>query len=139
MQDNQISIFDLLGITATPQIPTAAQKKGTKGWIISIEGVYLVENGFPENMIGVSARKVELLEDTRRDRYGWRQNARTIDHCKGDGWIGGPEPIFAKMPTWAECEEYVRTNHKGEPHDYRIVCVRKNGDATHSLCDYDEL
>ena len=33
----------------------------------------------------------------------------------------------------------IQTNHKGEPYDYRIICVRKNGDATHSVCDYDDL
>lgn len=139
MQNIQVSMFDLLGIPTTPIIPPEAQKKGVKGWVIEIEGNYLIRNGFRENMIGVTARRIELLGDTKHDRRGWWQNVRTIDYCKGDGWYGGCYTLYAKKPTWAECERYVREHHKGEPYDYRIICVRKNGDATHCQCDYDDL
>lgn len=135
----QISFLGQFGATVTPDIPPEKQKKGMKGWVIEITGNYLVKNGFAENAVGVTVRRVELLGDTKHDRRGWWQNARAIDHCKGDGWYGGCYTIYAKKPTWAECEEYVRTHHKGEPYDYRIICTRKNGDATHSVCDYGDL
>lgn len=138
--ENQISVFELLGMDETPEIPFEEQKEGVKGWVIETAGLYLVKNGFKEDMIGVTVRHVQLRADswTDRENYKW-QNAVTIDHCKGDGWIGGPKKLYARKPTWAECEKYVREHYKGEPFKYRIICVRKDGNACHRSCDYEDL
>ena len=135
--DNQISMFEMLGMDETPVIPFEEQKKGTKGYCIRIAALYTIENGFPKNQIGVTVRKMELVRDSKTDSHGRWQYARSIDHCKGDGWWGSPEKLYARRPTWKECEDYVRARHRGEPREYEVVYLRKNGDATYSICDYE--
>lgn len=138
MDNNQISIFELLEMDETPEIPFELQKKGMVGWIIQIEAIMLKEYGFGKNMIGVTTRKITFIRDSNTDGHGRWQYANTIDRCKGDGWMGTPKKIYAKRPTWRECQDYVRRIHKGDPSDYEIVYVRKNGDASHSICKYEE-
>lgn len=140
MKGEQISVFELLGMDETQEIPFEAQKEGMKGWVIEVDGIYLVQNGFKEDMIGVTVRHVQLRKDSWTDREGYRwQDAVTIDRCRGDGWIAGPKRLYSRKPTWAECEKYVREHHKGKPYVYRIISVRKKRDATHESCDYKDI
>ncbi len=136
--DGQINMFEMLGIDETPEIPFEQQKKGTRGYVIRVEGLFLKENGWEENMVGVTVRRMEIKEDSKTDRHGRWQNAFSIDHCKGDGWIGTPEKLYSRMPTWAECERYARRRYEKDPdmQDYKIIYLVKNGDATHSIRDY---
>lgn len=144
--DEQISMFEMLGEDETPVIPFEKQKRGMKGWVIEIQGIYTRENGFDRNMVGVTTKEVELKADsyTRYNRTLNRteqwQNAFSTGKggCRGDGWIGSPKKLYARRPTWRECQEYVKRNHKGDPYEYEIVYTRKNGDACTRICEYEK-
>lgn len=134
----QMNIFELLGENETPVIPFEEQKKGMKGWCIRIMGIYTIENGFKKNMIGVTTRRMVFCEDSHV-KYGRRwQNVKSVDRCKGDGWMGSPEVIYAKRPTWRECQQYVKEHHKGDPYEYEIVYTEKGGDACVRISEYQK-
>lgn len=142
----QLSMFIMLGEDETPVIPFEQQKKGMKGWVIEIQGVYTTENGFKKNMVGVTTKQVVLNRDSyirhnrTLDRTEYWQDASStgVGGCKGDGWIGSPKKIYVRRPTWAECQEYVRKHHRGDPYEYEIVYTRKNGDACVRICEYEK-
>ena len=135
MDGDQISMFEMLGMDETPEIPPEKQKKGTKGWVIEIESVFKKENGYRTNAVGVTTKRVVLEQDTRQDRYGWWQSARTIeDGCRADGWFGGCKKLYAVRPTWGELQAFARKKYK-EP--WEIVFVMKDGHALHHVCDYE--
>ena len=144
--DGQMNIFELLGVDETPVIPFDQQKRGTKGWVINIKGIYTIENGFKKNMVGVTTVQVSLNHDSyirhnrTLDREEYWQSATCTGKggCKGDGWWGTPKKLYAKRPTWAECKEYVRKNHKGDPYDYEIVYTSKGEDAIVRICEYQK-
>lgn len=133
--DNQISFFEMLGMDETPEIPFEQQKKGMKGWVIRVAAHYTVENGFDRNMVGVEVRHMILEKDSDTDKHGRWQYAKSCDNCKGDGWWGRPKKLYAKRPTWRECEEYVRKN-RPEYDGCDVVYVHKDGDAIHRIQEY---
>lgn len=136
--DGQLSMFEMLGVNETPVISFEDQKAGMKGWCIQIMGVFTTENGFKKNMIGVTTRRM-ILERDSHEQWGHRwQYAKSIDRCKGDGWMGTPEVFYAKRPTWSECQDYVRKNHKGDPYEYEIVYTEKDGDACIRITEYQK-
>ena len=132
----QVSILEIFGMDATPEIPFEQQKKGTKGWIIENQGLYTTENGFKKNMIGVTTARVILDEDTHIDRNGYEwQSAHVIeDGCKGDGWYGGVHKLYASRPAWKELYEYARATHKEQ---WEIVFTLKDGNACVQICDFE--
>lgn len=135
MIKGQISMFEMLGMDDTPTIPFDQQKEGTKGWVIEIAGLYTTENGFKENMVGVTTSRVILERDSKTDTYGQHQYAHVIeDGCRGDGWFGGVKKLYARRPTWRELVEHVRERYK-EP--WKIVFILKGGDAIHRICDFE--
>ena len=103
--DGQISMFELLGMTGTPEIPLAEQKKGRRGWIIEISAICPKENGFKEDMTYVCTRPVIFEEDTMERRDGWWQRVRTT-HGPVHGWSASPVKVYAKRPTWDECLKF---------------------------------
>ena len=135
MDGKQVSMFEMLGMDETPEIPPEQQKKGTKGWVIEIEAVYKTENGYSRDAIGVTTKRVQLRKDTERDRYGLWQYADTIeDGCRGDGWGGSCKKLYAVRPTWRELQEFVRERYKGL---WDIVFVMKDGNAMIKRCDFE--
>lgn len=135
MDGDQISMFEMLGMDETPEIPPEQQKKGTKGWVIEIEAVFKTENGYKKNAIGVTTKRVQLRKDTVRDRYGLWQCADTIeDGCRGDGWSGSCRKLYTVRPTWRELQEFVRERYKGL---WDIVFVMKDGNAMINICDFN--
>lgn len=138
MDGEQLNIFEMIGMDETPEIPFEEQKKGTKGWIIQICGLFTTEYGWKRNMIGVTVRHMMLNQDPHTDQHGRWQSAWSIDRCKGDGWMGEPRKLYARKPTWKECVNHVKENHRGEPYEYDIVFCEKGGDALHRFVDYEE-
>ena len=127
----QLSMFDLLG---TPVIPPEAQKKGVKGWIIDISGIFLRENGFPEDMTGVCTQPVKFTENTRKDKDGrWFQAGETT-HGIWHGWYGPVFTVYAKRPTWAECVEYARQK-KSRPE--KVVYYERSADFNTVIREYE--
>ena len=106
--NEQISMFELLGETETPLIPFEEQKKGRKGWIIEISGIFLVENGFNENMIGVKTHAVRFVRDSSYDKYGRKWQDVEKIHPRDGGWLGSEKLVYAKRPTLQECIEFAR-------------------------------
>lgn len=134
MVEGQISMFEMLGLDETPTIPFEKQKKGVKGWVIEIAGLYTKENGNKENTVGVTTVRVILDSDSETDSRGQWQYAHVIeDGCKGDGWIGSPETLYERRPTWRELQNYAREKYK----DWNVVFVLKNGHAMHRICDFE--
>lgn len=144
--NGQISMFELLGIDETPEIPFEMQKRGMKGWVIELQGLFTKENGFKKNMVGVTTMQVVLNQNsyTRQNRTldrieRWQNASCTgIGGCRGDGWVGSPKKLYAKRPTWSECMEYAKKNYKGDPYEYEIVYTRKGGDACVRICEYEK-
>lgn len=133
----QISMYELLNIDETPEIPFEKQKKGVKGWVIRIHGIFPRSNGWPKDMVGVTTFRVILERDSDTDRHGRWQYAHCIEGgCKGDGWMGTPYKLYAKRPTWKELQEYVRRNCR-EPYD-EIVFTYKDGHAMTHIGKYEE-
>jgi hypothetical protein len=133
----QISMFELLGLDETPEIPFEQQKKGMKGWFIQISAIYTKRNGFEKNMVGVTTARVILERDSETDDHGQWQYAHVVeDGCNGDGWMGTPKKLYTRRPTWRELQEYVKKNHK-QDEPYEIVYVRKDGHALHHICDFE--
>ncbi len=93
----QLSMFELLDQYETPTIPIEEQKKGVKGWIIELSGIFLKKNGFKEDWRGVETRPVIFNEDTHKDRHGWWQSCETT---KGpsSGWVASPRMVFRTRP-----------------------------------------
>ena len=109
--DKQISIFELLGDTSTPEIPLEEQKKGRRGWIISISAILLRENGFKEDAVCVRTEPIRFDEDSRKDKHGrWSQFASST-HGPSHGWYGPVYTVYAKRPTWDECVAFVRKRY----------------------------
>ena len=137
----QISIFDLLEMDVTQEIPFEDQKEGVKGWVIEIGAVLLTRNGYRKNMLGVTTYRVILKRDSHTDRDGFRwQSAWAIeDMTKGCGWSGRPKKLYAKRPTWGELQRYARDHAKEyfESPDFDIVFTMKGGDACTRICDFD--
>jgi len=136
--NNQISMFELLGLDDTPEIPVDRQKKGVKGWVIEIAADFLPENGYRQHVVGVTTKCVILEEDTRPDSRGslWQSAHVVKDGCNGDGWMGTPRKLYDGRPTWRELQEYVKTHYRGET-PYEIVFVRKGCDASCRICDFE--
>lgn len=142
--EGQMNMFEMLGEDLTPEIPFEEQKRGMKGWVIELQGIFTKENGFKKDMVGVTTKQVVLKADsyTRHNRTLDReekwQNAEStgVGGCRGDGWVGSPQKLYARRPTWRECMEYVKKNHKGDPYEYEIVYTRKGGDACVRFCEY---
>lgn len=111
MKGEQISFFSLLDEYETPIIPPEEQKQGTKGWIIQFNGIFLRENGFDHDRVGVETRPIVLESDTWKKNGIWEQNAATT---KGPwcGWYGQYKTIFRTRPTWQDCLLWARENHK---------------------------
>lgn len=132
----QISIYEMLGMDDTPEIPFEKQKQGMKGWVIEIGAVFLKENGFKKDMVGVTTVRVILERDSNTDSRGRRgQYAHVIEGgCKGDGWYGQVKKLYARRPTWRECVEYARQKYK-EP--FEVVYVYKDGHAMTHMGDYE--
>ena len=140
--NNQINMFEIIGLDETPEIPFEEQKKGMKGWVIQIQGIYTVENGFKKNMVGVTTKRVVLKADsyTRKNRLldrieKWQNAECTGEYgCKGDGWVGSPRKLYTKRPTWRELQNYVKEHYK-DPYD-EIVFTYKDGNASVHIGDY---
>lgn len=82
----QISMFELLGDTATPKIPFEEQKKGRKGWIIDISAILLKKNGFKEDAVCVRTVPIKFDKDSDKDKYGrWSQYANSTHGPPWDG------------------------------------------------------
>lgn len=125
MKGQQISMFQMLDEYETQQIPPDKQKKGMKGWIIEISGIFLKENGYKDDWTGVETRPIIFDEDTRKDRDGFTcQQAHTI---KGphQGWLARPQMIFIERPSWADCLKYGRdvAHKKGYPEEIRFYSL----------------
>ena len=134
-QMTQISIFELMDEYETPEIPLKEQKKGVKGWVIQIEGIYLRKNGWPGDWTGVETRPVIFTGNTHKDRDGfWWQS---VQSTKGPffGWTKGPERVFKARPTWNDCLKYVRENRQDHPEEVRY---RSRDGDWNEICSYAE-
>ena len=142
--NDQISMFELMDMDETPTIPFEQQKRGMKGWVIEIQGIYTVENGFKKNMVGVTTMQVILKSDshTRVNRTlnrteQWQNAVCTgIGGCKGDGWLGTPKKLYVRRPTWRELENYVRAKYRGTYDE--IVYTYKDGHAMTHIGVYEQ-
>jgi hypothetical protein len=105
MINGQISMFELLGMPETPEIPLEEQKKGRRGWIIEISAICTRENGYKEDKTYVCTRPVIFEADTREKNNRWWQTVRTT-HGPYHGWSARPHKVYAKRPTWEECLRY---------------------------------
>lgn len=128
--ENQISVFEMLGLPETPTIPLEEQKEGTIGYFIELVG-------WSKNVLAVSVRKMMMSFDTELWNGEWWQYTRSVDSCGGDGWCGSPRTMYAKPPTWAELVRYVKDHHKGKPEEFEIVYVKKNRDAMFTIVPYE--
>lgn len=141
--NGQVSMFEILGMDETPTIPFEQQKRGTKGWVIQISAILLPENGYEKTMVGVTAMQVELNRDSyaRHNKTTgrieqWQDATCTgVGGCKGDGWVGSPEKLYARKPKWRELQDYVRQEYR-EPYE-EIVYVYKDGHAMHHIGVYE--
>ena len=111
MKGEQISIFSLMDEYETPIIPPEEQKKGTEGWIIQYSGIFLRENGFDHDRMGIETRPVVLEEDTRK-RGGTLAQAAHTTKGPHSGWYGHYKTIFRKRPTWQDCLHWAHENHE---------------------------
>ena len=107
----QISMFEMLGETETPLIPFEEQKKGRKGWIIDISGIFLKKYGFEEDRIGVQTHAVRFEEDSKKDKYGRISQMATFIKPMDGGWCGGYKDVYARRPTWEECVAYAKKKY----------------------------
>ena len=131
----QISMFEMLDQYETPLIPVEEQKKGVRGWVVELSGLFLRENGFKEDWRGVCTRPVVFDDDTKKTKGRWSQHAHTT---KGPahGWWADPRIVFRYRPTWSDCLKYARENgHRDDPKDVRYYDHR--GDWTEIL-SYEE-
>lgn len=141
--DGQLSIFELMDLDETPVIPFEQQKRGMKGWVIEIQGIFTVENGFKKNQVGVTTKRVVLNQDsyTRHNRTldrieKWQAATCTGEGgCKGDGWVGDPRKLYVKRPSWRELQDYVRRNYRGTYDE--IVYTYKDGHASVHIGEYE--
>ncbi len=132
----QISMFEMLDQYETPEIPINEQKRGTKGWIIELTGLFLRENGFKEDWRGVATRPMVFTENTHKDRDGyWWQCGETT---KGPsiGWCGSVHKVFRSRPTWNDCVKFAKENgRRDDPKDIRYF--DRTGDWT-EIRSYEE-
>ena len=130
--ENQISVFEMLGLQETPVIPLEEQKEGTIGYFIESVG------WFKENTLAVTVRKMMLTSDTVFwEKSGWWQYTRSVDSCGGDGWSANPHTMYAKPPTWAEVVKYIKDHRKGLPEECKFIYVKKNRHAMFDITSYD--
>ena len=122
--DEQMNMFQLLGMGETPEIPFEQQKKGRKGWVIEISGIFLVKNGFKENMIGVCTHAVQFTRDSEKDKYG--RISQFCDRIKphDGGWYGQHKTVYAARPTLDEC---IAFGKKSYSYPEKIVYFERNG------------
>lgn len=133
--EKQMSMFEMLDDFNTPEIPWQEQKAGVKGWIIQITGIMLKKYGFKEDMIGVATIPVTFVEDTKEEQYNKFQKrlCQWARYSTG-GWCGEYKKVYAKRPTWRECQEYV---HKKYTIPEKVVYCRETANG-HQICDYEE-
>ena len=132
--DEQLNMFGMLGMDETPEIPFEEQKKGRKGWVIEISGVFLVENGFKENMVGVTTHAVQFVQDSTKDKYGRiSQYANRIKPHDG-GWWGPNYPVYVSRPSLEECIEYGRKKYTVPE---KVVYYERNSDLN-GIWDYEK-
>ena len=137
--DGQISMFEMMNMDETPVIPFEEQKRGMKGWVIEISGIYEMEG---KKIIGVTTKQVVLERDsyTRYNRIldrneQWQSAHCTgVGGCRGDGWSGTPEKLYVRKPLWRELEKYVRENEKTKYDG--IVFTYKDGHAMTHIGEY---
>ena len=130
----QLDMFTMLGMDKTPMIPFEEQKKGRKGWIIEISGIFLVKNGFKENKIGVRTHAIEFIEDSKKDKYGRIiQYARKIKPHDG-GWFGPYKDVYATRPTLEECIAFGKSKYSVPA---KVVYFERDG-HDRSIWEYDE-
>lgn len=116
----QLSMFELLDQYETPTIPIEEQKKGVKGWIIQLSGIFLKENGFKEDWRGVETRPVIFKADTHKDKNGRLWQDCNTTKGPSSGWVGTPRMVFRTRPTWNDCLRFARENgSKDDPKDVR--------------------
>ena len=130
----QITMFEMLGETATPKIPFEEQKEGRKGWIIDISGIFLIKNGFKENMIGVQTHAVQFVRDSEKDQYGRIKQFATLIKPREGGWYGPCKEVYAARPTWEECVAYARSRYTMPE---KVVYYEKDGDDK-SIWEYED-
>ena len=116
----QLSMFDLIG---TPEIPFEQQKKGRKGWIIEISAVLLRENGYQADMVCVCTRPV-IFRENSWVRDGMKCQGFDTIHGPASGSYGGWRTVYAKRPTWEECQEYARKERRNPG---KILYMERDG------------
>ena len=130
----QITMFEMLGDTATPKIPFEEQKKGRKGWVIEISAILLTKNGFRENMIAVRTHAVQFVRDSEKDKYGRiKQFAERIKPHDG-GWYGPYYEVYAARPTWEECVAFARAKYTLPE---KVVYYERTGD-NREIWEYED-
>ena len=130
----QITMFEMLGDTATPKIPFEEQKKGRKGWVIEISAILLTKNGFRENMIAVRTHAVQFVRDSEKDKYGRIKQFVEKIKPKDGGWYGPCYEVYAARPTWEECVAYARSRYTMPE---KVVYYEKDGDYK-SIWEYED-
>lgn len=109
--EQQISMFEMLGESATPEIPFEEQKKGRKGWIIEISALLTRKHGWDEDAICVCTRPVIFEKDSEEDKYHRRTQWARSTYGPPMGWCGGWKTVYARRPTWEECVAYAHRHY----------------------------
>ena len=132
--NEQISMFELLGETETPKIPFEEQKKGRKGWIIEISGLFLIKNGFKEDHIGVCTHAIVFKENSTKDKYG--RISQYVEKIKPNdgGWWGPNKDVYAARPTMEECIAYAHSRYTIPE---KVVYYERDG-RDRSIRNYEE-
>lgn len=135
MEGKQISIFEMMGDVKTPVIPFEQQKKGRRGWILDISGIFLRKNGFQEDAIGVCTRPIILEADTKEDKYHRISQTWKTTYGPAMGSCGGETTIYASRPTWEECVEYA---HKHYSIPQKVIYYERDGNFNNPVYDYEK-
>ena len=132
----QISMFEMLDQYETPEIPINEQRRGTKGWIIELTGLFLRENGFKEDWRGVATRPMVFKENTHKDRDGYLWQCGETTKGPFTGWCGSVRKVFRSRPTWNDCVKFAKENgRRDDPKDIRYF--DRTGDWT-EIRSYEE-
>lgn len=100
----QLDIFGLMGVYATPAYEPAELVQGVKAWMVE---PHLYKRPYDERayLVRLRARQVEIEEDSRREGDGWTIALHTCDggpHMSAMRTIRAEDVFFRRKPGWAD-------------------------------------